>query len=149
MASLLERLLPNAYEYTKQGLGYPEPFMYLGGILWVTTIVLAAGTAIDVDSSPESGLYVMVSILTGITIVPLLLDYERPDDKFWTFFTVAFGSFAYLTSVGLWSRDPSNPLRLATFAVQTGAVSVQLAAIFNQARAPTKGGASGSRGGYL
>jgi FtsH-binding integral membrane protein len=147
MASVLERLLPNAYEFTKRGLGYPEPFMYLGGILWIATILLAAGTAMDIDSSPDSTLYGMVSILTGLTIVPLLLDYRRPQDKFWTFFTVEFGSFAYLTSVGLWSRDPSNPLRLATFAVQTQAVSIQLAAIFNQARAPTTGVING--GAYL
>jgi hypothetical protein len=130
---ILGEALNAAFEFTRAGLEWPRFFMSLGGLLWVGTVVAAALTANHVSHNPDANLYWAVMGTTLATMVPLVFDYSK-DAKQWTPLTVALGSFAYLTSVALWSHDISNEYRLSTFVVQTCAVSIQLAAIFNQRR---------------
>jgi len=137
-------LWDRARAFTERGLGVAEPFMFVGGALWVATIILASLAAREADGH-ERSLYIGVAISTGTAMVPLLLDYAT-DHRHYTFFTVALGSFAYLSSVALWSRDLADAYRFATFVVQTGATAIQLAAIFNQARAPPGPGDGKTRG---
>ena len=122
-----------ALAFTEEGLKWPLFFMSLGGLLWIGTVVAAGLTAHHVDHNPDANLYWAVMGTTLATMVPLVFDYAN-DAKQWTPLTVALGSFAYLTSVALWSHDISNEYRFGTFIVQTCAVSIQLAAIFNQRR---------------
>jgi hypothetical protein len=139
-----------AYEFTREGLEWPRFFMSLGGLLWIGTVVAAGLTAHHVDHNPDANLYWAVMGTTIGTMVPLVFDYSN-NAKQWTPLTVALGSFAYLTSVALWSHDISNEYRFSTFVVQTCAVSIQLAAIFNQRRASISGQyqQAGARSTYL
>lgn len=128
----------NAFDYFRDSLELPNFFVLLGSLLWIGTCVSAGLTANHVGVNPDARLYWAVLGTTGATIVPLTLDYST-QRRYWTPITVALGSFAYLTSVALWSREISNPYRLATFITQTAAVSIQLAAIFNHGRPNVQG----------
>lgn len=136
--SIIAVALDAAFSFVEAGLEWPKFFMRFGGLLWIGTIVAAGLTAHHIDTNPDARLYWAVMGTTIATMIPLIYDYGT-GHKYWTPLTVALGSFAYLTSVALWSHDISNEYRLSTFVVQTCAVSIQLAAIFNQKRNTVSG----------